>query len=118
MIIGIIADTLMIFLVTYAVIDIISRIFYCFFNNKKEPNDKTLMLLYIDSESNVEDTVRSCALSAKNIGYELLVIFSDTNEETEKIILELSDDYPHMHTLKMASESITQIFSDISSKDA
>ncbi|MBE7039862.1 MAG: hypothetical protein E7398_03975 [Ruminococcaceae bacterium] len=117
MFIRILTDTLIIFLVTYAIIDILTKIFNYFFNNTKRNSNKTLMLLYIDSKSNIEGAIRTSAITAKNIGYELLVVISDTSEETEKIILNLSGDYPHLHILKVPPEYINQIISDISSKD-
>ncbi|MBE7027917.1 MAG: hypothetical protein E7407_02635 [Ruminococcaceae bacterium] len=115
MLINILTDTLIIFLFTYAIIDILSRIFNFLINTKKQNCDKTLMLLYIDSKSNIEGTIRKSAIAAKNIGYELLVVVSDTTDETEKIISTLSNDYPHLHILKVSPEYISQIFSDISS---
>lgn len=118
MFINILTDTLLIFLVTYALVDILSKIINLFFKRNKCNKDKTIMLLYIDSKSNIEGTIRSSAIAAKNIGYELLVIIGDIGEETEKILINLSKDYPHLHILHTPPESITQIFSDISLKDA
>lgn len=118
MFINILTDTLLIFLVTYALIDILSKIINLLFRQNKQNKDKTIMLLYIDSKSNIEGTIRSSAIAAKNIGYELLVIASDICAETEKILINLSKEYPHLHILNTPHESITQIFSDICSKDA
>ena len=118
MFIKILTDTLLIFFVTYALIDILSKVFNFFINRTDRKKDKTIMLLYIDSKNNIEGTIRSSAIAAKNIGYELLVIVGDVGEETERILTNLSKDYPHLHILNAPPESITQIFSDISLKGA
>ena len=112
----ILTDTIIIFLLTYSVIDILSKIISLFF--KSEKTTKTLMLLVIDDKSDVEGTIRLSAIAAKHHGYELLVILSDVTEECEDIALKLSEDFSHLHVLKTPPEFISQIISDISLKDA
>lgn len=117
MFLKILTDTIIIFLLTYSVIDILSKIISLFFKSEKT-STKTLMLLLVDEKSDVEGTIRLSALAAKYHGYELLVILSDVTEECEAIALKLSEDFSHLHVLKTPPEVISQIISDISLKDA
>lgn len=114
----ILAEALIIFLTTYAVLDILHRIASLFFRHSPQKNKNAMLLILLNSEQSIESVVRAAAKDAKRIGCELGIIFRNPTSENEKIALKLSDDFPHLHIAELSDEALNQIFSDNASKDA
>jgi len=117
MFLKILTDTLMIFLITYALIDILYRFFSFIYNRMYSKKHSAVLVISADCDDNLENLIRTTAKNSRSIGCEFAIILKNKTAETDKIISQLYSEYPYMNILSLSDETISQIFSDISSKD-
>ena len=112
MIAKIFTDTLMIFLITYALIDILYR-FLNFLNRigfeTEKSNKKVLFLCNSDDE--IEKITRFCAQETKD---NAIIVLKKETHETFVIINRLKCEFPYIKFITLSDEVISQIFPDAS----
>ncbi|MBR2499935.1 MAG: hypothetical protein IKB60_02525 [Clostridia bacterium] len=114
----IITDTLLIFFVTYAIVDILTHLLR--FVNQigiKKP-DNLKLVLYVNSTDEVESLVRSSIAKSQNLGFDLLVINDNNSPEVNSITKKLKTELPYLNIINIKDDAFNQKISDVFSKDA
>lgn len=108
-------DTAVVFLITYAIIDIISRI-VCFISPKNViPCGKQYVTLLLDSNTeNLEHVVIRAAKYADDMNCGLILIHRGLTDEHTSILNQLMKELPYVRILDAKERSLTEIFEDVS----
>ncbi len=114
----ILTDTLLIFLITYSIVDILTRLLGMIERNCESCTQNLKLLFYIESADNLENHIRGCAKKASSIKSEFVLILKDESEEINSIIEKLKSELPYLKIIKTDADAIDQIFEGISSKGA
>ena len=114
----IITDTLLIFFVTYAIVDILTHLLR--FVNQigiKKP-DNLKLVLYVNSTDEVESLVRSSIAKSQNLGFDILVITGNNSPEVNSITKKLKTELPYLNIINIKDDAFNQKISNVFSKVA
>ena len=114
----IITDTLLIFFVTYAIVDILTHLLHFVNQISTKKTDNLKFVLYVNSTDEVESLVRSSMVKAQNLGLELLVITDNNSPEVNNITEKLKTELPYLNIINIKDDVFNQKVSDVFSKDA
>ena len=112
----ILVDTLMIFLVTYALVDILSRLLNLFCNHTEHKINNTKLLIYVDSEDNLEKVARASQNKAHQSKSSVILVLNNELSANSQITNKICKEFPYITILYLEDDVINQIFEDTSSK--
>ena len=97
-------ETLIIFLITYALIDILHRIFSIIYKRLFHKKYKSLLIVDINDDDDIEHTIRTTAKKSQEIESDFAIYIKNHTHESDMIISQLSNEYPYMHIIKSFNE--------------
>lgn len=111
-------DALTIFLLTYALVDILYHLLDFFLRPTDCEKRHRKMLLYCSSDDDIEPTVRCVARLTKNSRLDMLLQLKKETDDSKIIINNLRREFPHLQTVNLPDDVVSQVFEDVSSDNA
>ena len=117
MFLKIFTETLMIFLITYALIDILYRCCSLIYKHMHCKTHKTVLIAFIDNDDDIEHIIRTTAKDSQELECEFAVYIKNKTSESDMIISQLLCEYPYMHIIKSSDEfNFDRLVRDITSR--
>lgn len=117
MFIKIFSETLMIFLITYALIDILYRCCTLIYKQMHHKTHKAVLIACVDDNDDIEHIIRTTAKDSQELECVFAIYIKSETNESNIIISQLLCEYPYMHIIKSSDEiNIDRLICDITSR--
>ena len=111
---GIFIETLMIFLITYALMDILCRLVKILLRHNEPENPCRKLIIRCDTEENIENIVRSSINMAQSAKCEILLAIKKETHESHIIIERLQSEFPYLKFIQLSDIMSSEIFGELS----
>lgn len=115
MFIKILTETLMIFLITYALMDILCRFAKLFTKQNEQKGLHRKLIVYCDNEDNIEQIVRSSVKLSFSAKCEIILVLNKNTHENHVIAEKLLNEFPHLKIVQLSDINIKDLFGELAS---